>query len=284
MIRVCRLHQILATLAVAILPSVSFAQGLPEPTGTPKLLAINALIGGLSGGIGNAAAGRRFLPGFVKGVGGGIVMFAGKRIIAEEGALAAWTGRQLAAVGSSQVRNAAAGRSIIEELVFPLGPTRLYVTTKNRPKFALKLDLTATIGAVIIARRPNTSLDLDASLANGAVIFNEPYNKDSVFGALRLGVIRVDNIPPHFEQPGTTIIKSSVIAHELIHAAQYDFIGIAWSEPLEKWALSGSRAGRLTHRYVDFSVVTYLTSWAHVSLPPGRRPLEREAISLAPGR
>lgn len=258
------------------------AQDVLERTTTPKLLAINALIGGLSGGATNAAAGRSFWDGFAKGAGGGVVVFAGKRVIAEKGSFASWAGRQIAAVGSSQVRNAGAGRKMMEELVFPVGLARVYVITKDRTRFRAKLDLTAAIGTVAMSQRPGASFDPAASFTNGAIIFTAPWLEDDAAAALRLGVIRIYDLP--LSIGGPPIVKTSVVAHELIHAAQYDFISIAWSEPLEKWALSGSRAGRLVHRYVDFSSLTYAWTGMHSVLPAERRPWEREAISLAPGR
>ncbi len=277
-----RIRQMIMAVLLTAMPVSLFAQDTPEPTGTTKLLAINALIGGLSAGAGNAVGGRSFWTGFAKGAGGGVVVFAGKRIIAEKGAIASWAGRQIAAVGSSQVRNAGAGRNLMEELVFPLGLARIYVTTKDRTRFAAKLDLTAAIGTVVMSQRPGASFDPAASVTHGAIIFTAPWLEDDAAAALRLGVIRVYDIP--LSIGGDPVVKSSVVAHELIHATQYDFISIAWSGPLEKWALSRSHAGRLVHRYVDFSALTYVWTGMHSVIPAGSRPWEREAISLAPGR
>ena len=285
MIRDChwsRTHWVGIALVILAAPCALFGKDVPEPTPTPKMLAINVLIGGLSAGAGNAAAGRSFWTGFVKGSGGGAVVFAGKRVIAEKGAIASWAGRLIAAAGSSQVRNAGAGRRMMEELVFPVGLARLYVTTKDRTRFAAKLDLTAAIGTIAMSQRPGASFDPAASVTHGAIIFTSPWLENDAPAALRLGVIRVFDIPLPVE--GEPVVKSAVIAHELVHAAQYDFISIAWSEPLEKWALSRNRAGKVVHRYVDFSALTYLWTGMHALLPADRRPWEREAISLAPGR
>ena len=272
-----------ALLLMLLLPTIPcLAQDeRPAPVSTPKLAAANVLIGALSGGIVNASSRRSFWTGFVKGAGGGAVMFAGKRIIAQEGPLASWAGRQVAAIGSSQVRNAGAGRPLLEELILPLGPARVYVNTTGRKPVTAKLDITAVIGTIVMAQRPGASFDPAASFTNGAIIFTAPTLADNSVGALRLGVIRVFDIPV-FSGDGR-VSKSSVIAHELIHASQYDFINIAASNPVEGWALGKSRAGKLLHRYVDFSSASYVWTGLNGLLNPDERPWEREATALAPG-
>ena len=269
-------------MLVATTPSLLPAQDdRPEPTGTAKLITINAMAGGFAAGIVNAASGRSFWPAFAKGAAGGVIAFGGKKIIAERGAFASWTGRQVAAVGSSQVRNAGAGRPMMEQLVFPLGPARLYFDRKAHTRIAAKIDVTAAIGIVAMATRPGASFDPAGSVSHGAIVFNTPWPADNSAGALRLGVIRISEIPE--VSGGSRVARSSVLAHELIHAAQYDFINITASEPLERWALGKSRTGKLIQRYVDFSSVSYLWTGLNGILENDERPWEREAISLAPG-
>ena len=117
------------------------------------MLGVNVLIGAATGGIGNVVAGRSFLSGAAKGASGGIFMFAGKKFISQKGSVAAWGGRQLAAVGTSQIRNAAAGRPLLGELVFPLGLTRVYVKTADRLRVSVRLDLSAVVSTAIMANR-----------------------------------------------------------------------------------------------------------------------------------
>jgi hypothetical protein len=272
-------------IAAALIPSALHGQApKPEPTSTLQMAALNSLLGGLSGGVLNAAERRSFVKGFVKGSAGGAVAFAGKRIIAERGAFAAWSGRQIAAIGASQVRNAGAGRGMLEQIVLPFGPARVYVNRKDTARASVKVDLTATIGILVMAMRPETSFDPAASLSNGAVVFRNPWPNDNSAGAMRLGVVRISELDRTMSiNPPTQIATSSVIAHELIHVAQYDFVNIAISEPLENLALRGSRAGRFIHRFVDFSSASYAWTAMNAFLETKSRPWEREAVSLAPG-
>src|SRR5687767_10667523 len=115
---------VLMMIFVASPVTLSSQQDLPKPIGTTRLVVFNSLIGGFSAGIASAAGERPFWKGFLRGAAGGAVVFAGKRIIAEEGSLASWSGRQIAAIGASEVRNAGAGRRVMEEIVLPLGPFR----------------------------------------------------------------------------------------------------------------------------------------------------------------
>jgi hypothetical protein len=272
----------LMLLAFLLAPSLVRAQTeRPPATSTSRLIVVNALLGGLSAGVSNAAGGRSFLSAFVKGSGGGVVAFAGKKIIAEKGALAAWSGRQVAALGAAQVRNAGAGRPMFEQLVFPLGPTRIYVNTKDSIRAAAKLDITALVTAVMMANRPNTSFDPASSFSNGAMVFRSPWPEDNSAGAMRLGVLRISDPPP---PSGRVLIeRASVVAHEVIHLAQYDFVNIALSDPIERWALTQSRVGKVIHRYVDFSSASYVWASLNSLLNTDSRPWEREAVSLAPG-
>lgn len=88
---------------------------------------INALLGGAT------AAGMRLIRGesaseswsaFWTGTLGGGVTYAGKRVAVERFGGAGFLGRELATVGGSMVRNASAGRGVLEELVLPVGPVR----------------------------------------------------------------------------------------------------------------------------------------------------------------
>ena len=113
-------------------------------------------------------------------------------------------------------------------------------------------------------------------------MFSEEFGGDSVAGSHLSGAIRVDRMPTVVGD-GQGYVRNAVTAHELIHATQYDFLGIALSEPLEAKIFNRSRFGRKFKQLVDPGILTPFWSAMNAVLPRNDRPWEREAHSLAPG-
>jgi hypothetical protein len=246
-----------------------------------QMLLGNILLGGVSAGAGALISGHKVLPALVKGVAGGAVAYAGKEIIAREGTVAAWTGRQVGAVGSSVVMNAVRGRSPLDEIVLPLGLVRLYVSPQKRV-VQPRLDLAGILAFGLVAVRKNTSFDMSASLSSGALVFSQNPRFDEAPGVHRAGVLRIDNLPD-VTSSGDEFTTAGVTTHELIHAAQYDFVSIAWSVPVERALLGRSETGRKVSKYLDLGLIVPLWGFANGLTPPRDRPWEREANALAPG-
>ena len=255
----------------------------PSDPGTATIVAANVLIGAITGGVGNVAGGRSFWSGAAKGASGGVFIFAGKEVISRQGSLHAWGGRQLAAIGSSQVRNGAAGRPILSELVFPLWFSRVYVKTSGRPKVSMRFDLSTAVGGAIMASRVTTKFELGQSLRNGVLMFGEEFGQDSVAGEHISGAIQVDRVPA-IAPDEAQYRRGAVTAHEIIHAVQYDFVGIALSEPLEAMIFNRSQRGRSFKKVVDPGILTPFWSAANAMIPRNDRPWEREAHALSPGQ
>jgi len=265
-----------------------FAPQLPGQTQTksvsqPAIAIVNILVGGLTSGAFSWSSGRSFLRGFGEGGIGGAVSFAGKKIISWDGPAAAWAGRQVSAVGSSLIRSAESGQPLFGNVVLPIGPIRLYVRLRNGLSVRPKIDAADVISIAVAARASESDFDLSATLHNGAVTFLEPVGFDKTPASQVAGVISVDNIPADTPRNGTKFSRVGLTSHELIHAAQYDFISITLNEPLERSLAEYVPRGRLIHRYVDFGLLVPPWLWLNRAIPHDIRPWEREAGSLASG-
>jgi hypothetical protein len=268
------------------------AASLPLPAGAQtrfesypsreRLLAGNVLIGTFTAGAGALIGRHPLLPALAKGAAGGAVAYAGRYIISQEGPWAAWTGRQVGAVGASAVRNASRGRSAISELVLPVGPVRLHIVPATK-SVQPRVDLAGLVSFVVIGLGRNTTFDLSASARSGAMIFRQNPRYEAAPGVHRAGVLRIDNLPLFATRNGQEFTEIGVTTHELIHAAQYDFASIAWGIPLERALVDWTKIGKGFSKYVDFGLIVPLWGIANGLASPRDRPWEREANSLAPG-
>jgi hypothetical protein len=247
-----------------------------------QMLLGNIIIGSITAGAGALIGGHRILPAVAKGAAGGAVAYGGKEIIAREGSLAAWTGRQVGALGASAVANAARGRSVVSELVLPVGPVRLYVVPRSKT-VQPRVDVAGVLAFALVSIKTNTTLDLSASVRSGAMVFSQNKRYGDAPGVHRAGVLRIDELPLIATRNGSQFAEVGVRTHELIHASQYDFASIAWGGPLERAVLGRSKTGKALGRYVDFGFILPLWSIANGIAAPRSRPWEREANSLAPG-
>lgn len=247
----------------------------------PAVLAVNMAVGGITAGVWRLSTGHSFWRGFARGSLAGGAVFTGKRIIAGETPLAWWAGRGIAALGSAEVLNAAEGRRILDRAAVPLGPLRLHVARSSRLHLSLRLDLATSIAAVYEATRPESDFAWKESLATGALVFLAPQVTGAV-GSHSAGVITISELLPDGAFPPLER-KRGVLSHELIHAAQYDFIGIAWGDPLEDAIARRIPGGAGVRRYVDFGVLFPVHAGLNVLMEPHNRPWEKEAASLASG-
>ncbi|MGK2963533.1 MAG: hypothetical protein ACSLFK_15540 [Gemmatimonadaceae bacterium] len=204
----------------------------------------------------------------MRGSAGGGGVFLGKCLIAQQRPLADWVGRGVAAVGSSIVSNAAAGRGSFEVVALPVGPFRVYRDNKAR-RTRVKLDLPTALASGYFSLRPNTSFRIETSLRHGILAF-----EDSVNWTAR-------------QAAGTVLLKPDPaderVAHELTHIAQYDFVATAWQAPLERTLLGFVPGGSTIHRYVDLGVLLPLWAALNAIVPVQDRPWEKEASSFAAG-
>ncbi|HEX8691963.1 MAG TPA: hypothetical protein VF746_06070 [Longimicrobium sp.] len=258
----------------------------PEPearlsfAGEVQTAAINSALGGVTAGLLRRARGGSFREGFLAGAAGGALVYAGKRVAAEPWGGAGLLGREVAAVGSSVVWNASAGRAPLERVVLPVGPVRLYVERGPGPRVRPKLDFASAAALALVAAAPGTELDWGESLSAGAPIFRRtlPYHGDQWQGEHVAGVISYRAEDGRvLAAPGR---RAQVLAHERVHVIQHDQAFLFWSEPAERALLGRSRLGRALGRHVDLGLNVPALGAFQQFLPYRARPWEREASLL----
>jgi hypothetical protein len=143
----------------------------PRWVGQFTSISANAMIGGVTAGLTQYIRGGSFSRGFVKGMLGGGMVWAGKLVAAQRFSGSGLAGRELAAVGSSMVRNSGLGQGLLEELVLPVGPVRLYVRPGAPTPVVPKVDVVAS--AWLAYGIVESELDFDAveSISSGAPVF-----------------------------------------------------------------------------------------------------------------
>jgi len=241
------------------------------------VLGINAAIGGVTAGLLRQARGGSFREGFAAGAAGGTVVYAGKWLSAEGFWGAGIAGRQVAAVGSSVIRNASEERGALDHLMLPVGPIRVYVDRVDGWAARPKLDL---VGAGVLAWRAfsaDATIDPRASLSAGTPVFmTETAPSPGWHGNNSAGVILLrqhDDIG----DPSIERLRQIVFAHERIHLLQYDQALHTWSAPAEAWLLRRIPGGAWINRHVDVGLIVIPNLLLDMVIPYEDRPWEREA-------
>jgi hypothetical protein len=240
------------------------------------VLGVNAALGGLTAGLRQHARGGSFWRGFATGAAGGGVIYGGKWLSAEEFWGAGLAGRQVAAVGSSLVRNASEGRAAFEYLMVPIGPVRLYVDRGATPTAHFKLDL---LGAGVLAYHALSSdarFDGGASFSAGTAVFHtQVVPRPEWHGSNIAGVIVLRD--PEGNPPATHFPPDMVFAHERIHLLQYDQALHMWGAPFEQWLLPRVPGGAWLARHVDLGLIVVPVVLMNSVTTYESRPWEREA-------
>jgi hypothetical protein len=256
------------------------SQGAERWKGHATALGINAALGGVTAGVAQHLQGGSFWTGFVRGAGGGGVVYAGKSLAVADFAGAGFLGREISAVGSSMVANASDGRGAFDRVVLPVGPARLYVdlTGASTPVRA-KVDLPGIVALAVTAADSDARLDLASSLSMGTPVFivqgDEPW-----LGRARAGVVAIQDrgLPPDERKEAIREVRR----HEQVHVLQYAFSATAWGEPLERRVLQHVPGGPTVNRYVDVGLHVALWGGLRLLYPSGYGPWEREALFLVP--
>lgn len=247
-----------------------------------RYLAVNIGIGAATAGISSWARGGSFWSGFSTGAFGGALVYLGKRTIVSRSRFGGLVGREIGAAGSSIVQNASLKKSMLDRFILPLGPTRLYVKTGDSSGARLKVDLAGMAAAIYAATRPRSRLDMAASVRAGAPVFISPGSVEGPawYGAHIAGVIQVTEAPAFLRNYPSSQRQwqSDVIAHELVHVAQYDFSFIAWTETPETALVRRIPGGERISRYVDTGLNEPLWLLLNELIPYEKRPWEREAF------
>ncbi len=281
------LKPVLLCSAVATLATRLPAQdeNLPRPYSTFTLVAANAGLGAVTAIIGQAIRGVRMdAKKTAQGALGGVVVYGGKAIVAENRWYSNLLGRELAAVGSSGVQNIASGRGFADRLSLPYGPARLNIDRRARTRVKLKVDLArmVTLGAALSDVHLN--MQVERSLLYGVPVFRDdgPVRDEYAAGS------HVGGVVTYRERTVAGIATAQemrrTMAHELVHVIQGDFSFNTWGGPLELALMRHSELTRVVHNYFDLGLDVPLASMGNSMISYSSRPWEREAVSLAPQR
>jgi hypothetical protein len=273
------------------------AQCLPGPMGEDRCpldapgwvghfttLSANALLGGFTAGVAQHARGGSFTRGFAHGLLGGGVVSAGKWAAAQRFSGAGLAGRQIAAVGISMTRNAALGAPLLDELILPVGPARLYVRgSAGRPRVRVRIDAFATGWLIYGIAERELHFDAGGSVSAGAPVFRTRgtilrLGDDAhAVGLTNAGVVFLADVPAY----GGRFTRRA-LAHERVHVLQSDQLFALWTDPAEDWLLRRLPGGALLSAHVDVGVSTELLKLLGRLFPEhGDRPWELEATFLA---
>ena len=250
------------------------------------MLSVNAALNGLSAGVVQKLRGGSFQDGFARGALGGGITYAGKRISVGRWNGAGLVGREIAAVGGSITRNAAEGRSTLDELIFPLGFVRLRVDPGAESPVRATLDLHGFLWTAYAVLSPELEWDAGASLSAGAPVFRAPGriidwagvadNDGLVLGFAPAGTILLSDDPLYRERMPTTF------AHERVHVLQYDQLFFTVGSPLQRWIAPKVPGGETASRYVDIDLAApFVYGMLLVGGEHSERAWEREAYFFA---
>ena len=247
----------------------------PRTTSDAKIFAVNVALGGVTAGVWRVLTRKPLVAGVVRGAAAGAVVYAGKKIIAEETPLAWWGGRQIAAIASSEISNAAENLPILQRVVLPLGPVRIHLDRLASHKVMPRLDALQSIAIVLFAIHPATRFSAKESFATGEIIFineNDRFDGYHVAGVISLSEVLTSAF--------LSACKRSILSHELIHAAQYDFTFTAWSDATQGAISRRLPAAASITRFIDVNLTLPMPYVTNKILKYGDRPWEIEAYSI----
>lgn len=279
-----------ATIAAATVSAAAASQSFeplpaqdsrPSFQGEVETLAINALLGGLVGGVARLHHDGNFGAGFTRGIAGGTVIYAGKRVAAERWSGAGFLGREISAVGSSMIANAGEGAPVLSKATLPLGPLLVQVGERTGSESRVRLYVPG-VAAMGYAWATGMRLDARESLSSGAPVFHRPAGLES--GGVHVAGITLYETTPAQWQDGSGRFEE-MTAHERVHVLQHDFAVQVLGRPLQRRLLSAVAGGAKLDRYLDFGFQYPIWIGASAVIPYRDRPWEKEAyfLSARPG-
>ncbi len=247
--------------------------------GEAAFLGLNALVGGLTAGLWQELSGDSFEDGFAGGALGGGVVYAGKRLAAESFPGAGFVGRDVAAVGTSIVRNAADARPLLDSLMLPVGPLRLHLSPRAPTAPRVEVNLHQLYWTTYGLAEDRLELDLGESLSSGAPVFRADRSLlvDDHGPVLGVAVGGVVMLSPQDDERW-----ERSLAHERAHVSQRDFLHHAWFRPVEE-RLAGRLPGGGFANRIDYDLMAPALLWGAGALglgDPLDGPIEAEAEFL----
>jgi hypothetical protein len=292
----CRFRRTLLLVGVLLLapvePAAAQGCGAPMPcrpgpqeiesntSGHLMSLGINAALGGITAGVRQHARGGSFWRGMVQGAAGGSAVYAGKWLSVGQFWGAGLAGRQVAAVGASVIRNASEYRPVLEQVMVPIGPVRVYVERGESAGVRAKLDLLGAAVSTYYAVSSGSRFDSWASLSAGTPVFHTHTAWYPGWHGNNTGGVIVLLEEPITHHPAP-IAPEAVFAHERVHLLQYDQAMHTWGAPLERWLLARVPRGEWLARHVELGLIMVPVMLSHQLIPYESRPWEREAHLLS---
>ncbi len=261
----------------------------------PQIVTYNVLVGGITGGIGAMINKKKdqkwhkaFVKGFVVGLGGGAVVYSGKKlnslIAVRQNLSYGWVSRAVFSAGNSIVENAAANRDFWSMWHYDIGFIRLEFHTKDRrllPRF-----MPSTFGGMIFLAA-NGRFDYKTSLRSGTPTFDT--------GKIRYAPRLVGSTASNGFLFTDTLVRVGQVyydtyAHEMVHAFQFqEFSGInTYFNPIsDKWKAKSPTFNKISKWiYLDMNYEAMLFNYFIINQGPhGKRYchnyLENEAEFLS---
>lgn len=271
-----------ATRCAAQTDTIGFNVPAPKWIGQFTTFSANAVLGGITGGVIQKVRGGSFKDGFTRGAFGGAIIYSGKRLAASRFSGAGFIGREVAAVGSSVVRNASDGIGSFDRLIFPVAFAKIYW---DRPAKNIqpKLDVVSAGYTVYGIIEDELTFDARESVSAGAMVFRTnnkviatKRDDEHAAGLQAEGVILRADVPGF----GDKFLKLA-LAHERVHVLQDDQIFITLNDPLDDWMWARTSATHKVGRFVDLNVSTEMLRQLGRLIPRhADRPWELEAIYL----
>lgn len=282
-------RRVVLCLFAAVLPLsplVRPAEAQGTLSGEIAVMGANALLGGVTSGVGGWLRGESFLESFGAGALGGSVVYAGKRIAATHVPGAGAVGRAVGSVGSSIVLNGSSGRGLLETVVLPVGPVNLYRRqSSGEASWSARLNLGRAVYLGWTLLRDDRELDWTSTFSAGTPVFiasdtiMRAESGDRIGGNELWGAIWVTDPmeTPEFD-------PARILAHEQVHVVQDDFLNITWANPIEQRLLGRLPGGETIGRFVEPGVAYIAMIGPMVlMLPYHDRPWEVEASYMGRG-
>ncbi|MEO6302459.1 MAG: hypothetical protein ABIP51_04745 [Bacteroidia bacterium] len=277
-----------------LLISSLFVQTSKAQNLEPKIISYNCLVGGISGGVGAIINKKKdqkwhkaFVKGFVIGIGGGALMYSGKKlnslIAIKQNLSYGWVSRAVFSAGNSIVENAAANRDFWSQWHYDVGFIRLEF--KPKPFILTPRFMPSTFGGIVFMAA-NGHFDYKTSLRSGTPTFHT----DKIRYAPRLIGSTASNGFLFTDTLASDKIYFETYAHEMIHAFQFqEFSGVnTYLNPLsDKWKNKSATFKKISKWiYLDANYEVMLFNYFIINQGPhGRRYcsnyLENEAEFLS---
>jgi hypothetical protein len=224
---------------------------------------------------------QSFGDAFLRGLAGGAVIYGGKRIAAERFGGAGLVGREVAALGSSMVRNIGDGRGMLEEVALPVGPVWLYLQS-SAPRVRARIDAYSTAWMMYAIQRAELDFDAGRSLSAGALVFvtnnqiivSAGSDTAHASGVVEGGVMLLADVPAFGRE-----YSRRTFEHERIHVLQMDQVFRTITDPVENELVGRVPYLRKLNSYLELNLSSPLFRIINERIPKHLdRPWETEAI------